>query len=142
MPILNYTTEVPAAKTVGQIYEILASCGASEITFEHAQGEVVAVKFCIIHEDQPLAFRLAPDPEGVLRSMVRDKAQPRYQKPAQAHRVAWRIMKDAIEAQMAIFQTQQGDLAQVFLPYAIDGKGKTVYQVFSEGRRLQLKAKA
>lgn len=135
MPILNYTTEVSADKTVGQVYEILAKSGAHEISFEHSNGQVSAVKFAIVHTDKPLWFRIAPNPQGVLKAMQSDKVQPRYVNAAQAHRVAWRIIKDAIEAQMAIFQSQQGDIAEVFLPYAYDQtSGKTVYQAFNENR--------
>lgn len=141
MPILNYTTEVPASKTIGQIYEILATSGASEISFEHGQGQPIAIKFCITHAGKPLWFRMAPNPDGVLASMKRDSAPPRYQKPDQAHRVSWRILKDAIEAQMALFQAQQGELAQVFLPYAYDPESKkTVYEVFNADRQKQLVA--
>lgn len=140
MAILNYTTEINAEKTVGQIYEILAKSGASEISFEHGNGQVVAVKFCIVHAEQPLWFRIAPNPTGVLESMKRDKVQPRYCNAIQAHRVSWRIMKDAIEAQMAVFQSHQGELAEVFLPYAIDSQGVSVYKAFTNNRIKALTA--
>ena len=140
MAILNYTSEVSAEKTVGQIYEILAKSGAGEISFEHGNGQVVAVKFSILHAEKPLWFRIAPNPQGVLKSMQRDKVQPRYVNASQAHRTAWRIVKDAIEAQMAMFQTQQAELAEAFLPFAIDGNGESVYQAFTATRVKALKA--
>lgn len=140
MAILNYTTEVPAAKTVGQIYEILAKSGAHEISFEHHNGQVSAIKFAVIHAEAPLWFRISPNPTGVLKAMQRDKVAPRYCNAQQAHKVAWRIVKDAIEAQMAIFMSQQGEIAEVFLPYAIDGEGRSVYRAFTEQRVKALTA--
>lgn len=46
----------------------------------------------------------------------------------QAARVGWRIIKDWIEAQLALVQTQMVTLDQVFLPYARTNTGETVYQ--------------
>ena len=140
MAILNYTTTISAEKTVGEIHSILAKAGASEIAYEHSNGQVVAVKFQIIHADQPLWFRMAPRPDGVLVSMNRDRAERRYRTASQAHRTAWRILKDAIEAQMAIYQTQQGDIAEIFLPYALDSNNQTFYAAFTESRVKALKA--
>lgn len=140
MGILNYTSEVPAAKTIGQLYEIIAQSGAHEISFEHKDGDAVALKFCIMHAEKPLWFRIKPNPAGVLSSMERDKVPPRYQNDKQAHRTAWRILKDAVEAQLAIFQSEQGDLAEVFLPYAIDSTGTSFYEIFTEGRQKSLTA--
>ena len=48
MAILNYTTTISAEKTVGEIHSILAKAGASEIAYEHSNGQVVAVKFQIL----------------------------------------------------------------------------------------------
>lgn len=44
----------------------------------------------------------------------------------QAVRTAWRIVKDWVEAQMALQETQMVTTAQVFLPYMIMPNGKTV----------------
>ena len=46
------------------------------------------------------------------------QVKPTYE---QACRVAWRIIKDWLEAQMALIQTQQADLAEIFLPYLTSG---------------------
>jgi hypothetical protein len=49
----------------------------------------------------------------------------------QARRVAWRIIKDWIDSQMAIVESEQAAMAQVFLPYAEVGKdGLSVYEQF------------
>ena len=41
----------------------------------------------------------------------------------QAQKVAWRIIKDWVEAQMAIVEAQMADVAEVFLPYAVTNTG-------------------
>jgi hypothetical protein len=137
MPILNYTTKVPANQTVSEIHAILSRVGAREVSTEYDKGEVSAIRFVMTHADQPLSFRIEARPAGVLKSMARDKAPNRT--PKQAQKVAWRILKNAIEAQMAIYESQQGDVAEIFLPYAIDNNGKSFYAVFTEVRVKALK---
>lgn len=140
MPILNYTTQVEPEKTVGEIYSILSKAGASEIAFEHANGQVAAIKFTMLHADHPLTFRMQPRPDGVLRSMQRDGVPHSRRTAKQAHRVSWRILKNAVEAQIAMYQSLQGDIAEVFLPYAIDGNGDSFYHIFTEQRIKALTA--
>ena len=38
MPIKNYTTKVPAAQTVGEIQELLASHGARKVMMDYGDG--------------------------------------------------------------------------------------------------------
>ena len=46
MPLLNYTTEVPAAKSVGEIVKMLQEGGAQAIMMENnAAREVDAISF-------------------------------------------------------------------------------------------------
>lgn len=140
MAILNYTTQVSATKTTGEIVQILTKAKAREVSFEYdTDGDPVAIKFAIEFLENPVWYRLAPNWEGVLAAMKRDKVPTRYKNGTQAFRVGWRIIKDSIEAQMAIVQSNQGEVAEVFLPYAYDGT-QTFFQMFKEGKQKQLTA--
>lgn len=142
MAILNYTTTVSAEKAIGEIYAILTKAKAKEISFENDDdGNTSAIKFMIVFLDNPLWFRLQPNVSGVLEAMQRDRVQNKFCNARQAQNTAWRILKDAIEAQLAIVQSNQGEMAQVFLPYAVDGDGRSVFQHFTEGRQKLLAAK-
>ena len=57
--------------------------------------------------------------------------------PEQAERVAWRIVKDWLTAQLAILETEMVDVGQVFLPYFVGRNGQTLYEAYSTGQ-LQL----
>ena len=46
----------------------------------------------------------------------------------QARRVAWRIVRDWVEAQMAIVELEMAKVDQVFLPYARTPNGQTLYE--------------
>lgn len=137
MPILNYTTEVDASRTVGQIQDILAKAGAAQILAEYDQGRVTGLSFTVITPTGPQAFTLPARPEQVRAVLLRQKVQPRYQTKEHAERVAWRIVKDWIEAQLAIIQTEMVTLDQVMLPYMRAQDGTTMYDRYLEhGQRL------
>lgn len=78
-----------------------------------------------------IAFRLPANVDGVLRAMVADPKVPRTSKNReQAARVAWRICKTWVEAQLAVIEAGMAALPEVFLPYAQLPGGETVYERF------------
>lgn len=133
MAILNYTTEVPAEKTVGEIQAILAKAGAQAIMCEYHLGGGIPshLSFRILTAHGLITFRLPCNIDKVLAVLKKDKrVENRYRNEAQAARVAWRILKTWVQAQMAIIETDMATVVQVFLPYAQDKEGKTVIERF------------
>jgi hypothetical protein len=117
MALLHDTTQVSTAKTVGEIIDILTAHGARAILQEYDDHGALT----------GLSFRLPADWRAVLRVRERDRRVPRRFKQAeQARRVAWRILKDWIEAQIALIAVNLATMEQVFLPYAILADGRTV----------------
>lgn len=135
MPILNHTTKIAASKTVGEIQQILAKAGCAKILIDYDQfREPAALTFAVPTLHQMLFFTLPAKAEGVLKAMQKNKKVPRSQCTYdQARRVAWRIIKDWCEAQLAIIEAGQAELAEVFLPYAQTKSGQTLYQKLVEG---------
>jgi hypothetical protein len=142
MGILNYTTEVDTMKSVGQIQAILIAHRVENISTEYRDREPEAITFAITLDGNRIGFRLPCNYEGVLRAMKQDsKVPPRYCNPAQAKRVAWRIIKDWVEAQLAIVEAQQAEVAEVFFPYLIvDRSGQSAFRQFKEHNQKQLEA--
>ena len=67
--------------------------------------------------------------------MVRDRRiPPKMRTREQATRVAWRIVKDWLAAQLAMIEAGLVDLEEVFLPYAQNQAGRTVYEVMKTER--------
>ena len=54
----------------------------------------------------------------------------------QAERVAWRILKDWVEAQMALIDIEMARFEEVFLPYIQTNNGQTVYARLEEKQFL------
>jgi len=129
MPLLNYTTKVDMHKTVGEIQCILARAGAKTISIDYVSSVPVAVTFFVSVDGNWINFRLPINHVGVLALLEEDPIVPRALKnDEQAQRVSWRIIKDWIEAQMALIASRQAELAEVFLPYAVTGNGQTLFQ--------------
>ena len=131
MPLLNYTTKIDADKTAHEIAKCLSMHGAQAVLTEYdkKEGYVLAISFRIDLEGQTVGFRLPCDWKPVLEILKRDPKVPRNQiTEVQAVRVAWRIVKDWVEAQMALVETKMATTQEVFLPYAVMKNGRTLAQ--------------
>lgn len=134
MPLLNYTTKVDIFTTIGQIQGILVKHGAKRIVQDYRGESVTALCFVI---DTPIgeqAVRLPANVKAVQDTLQKQKVKADY---AQAERIAWRIVKDWVEAQMAILESGMVKLDQIFLPYIMDSDGRTVYELY-ESKQLLL----
>ncbi len=130
MPILNYTTKVPVSRSIAVIQEKLARQGAKGILTEYdTTGEPCQLTFSLDTPQGLLYFKLPANIEGVSKALSDDGC---YRDEAHARRVAWRILKDWIEAQLAIIEAGMAELTQVFLPYAQTPGGETVYELFQQ----------
>lgn len=128
MPLLNYTTSISAQKTVGEIMGILAGHGAKAILMNYDNdGQIESLSFQIATANGTIGIRLPVNPDAVLKVMSRQGVTRKYLNRAHAIRVAWRIVKDWVKAQMAIVETEMVQMEQVFLPYWITPSGKTLY---------------
>lgn len=136
MGILNYSTSISTEKTAGEIQKKLAVAGAQAVMSEYDEdGIMFAMSFRI----ENIFFRLPINIEGVYAAMKNDRQVPkRFKTYEQASRVAWRIVKDWIEAQVAIIQAGQAELKQVFLPYAQNQDGVTLYEAIKENGFKQI----
>ena len=149
-PIANYTTTITALKSIGEIQGMLVAHGAKHILIDYAEGEPVGLAFLITTSYGDTPFRLPANVDRVQAVLFKQLASSRrqwdreYQEQRkakikeQASKVAWRILKDWVRAQMAILETEMVSIDQIFLPYMqIGEKGKTLYEVMLD-HHLQL----
>lgn len=139
MPLLNYTTKVNVFNTLGEIQAQLVKHGAKKIMQDYDEaGHITALAFMI---DTPLGtrgVRLPANAEAVHAVLIQQKVKCDRD---QAERVAWRIIKDWVEAQMAILESEMVQMDEIFLPYMIDRSGKTLFQKYQNGQLLLEEAK-
>lgn len=138
MALLNYTTSVPWEKSVAEIVAMLAGAKASAVMQEFdGGGYVTAVCFKARTEFGEMAFRLPADvqkTQQVLQNQYKQKrVDRRYANDAgHARRVAWRILRQWVEAQVALIEIGLVKVEQVFLPYAQNHTGATLYEALRE----------
>lgn len=133
MPILNYTTKISAMQTINEIQKKLVSHGAKSFLMEYEAAEPSGLAFIITTKHGDIPFRLPANIKSV-RKVLEQQRVRRFVDLEMASRVAWRILKDWIEAQLAIIEAELVTLEQVFLPYMLmpGGDKTTLYEVIVE----------
>lgn len=136
----NYTTKIDPMRTAAEIDYILASNGATAIQKDITNGQITALRFTVQTSLGLIPIQLPVNVEAVqqiLKKMREQKVHANidYSKE-QAARVAWRCLKSWVEAQMALIQIGMATMDQVFLPYVLNGDGKTLYEVARDSKFL------
>ena len=133
--LLNYTTEIAAEKSVSEIQRRLAQAGVSQVMHGYdAQGNLTELSFRIKTQFGEMSFRMPANIEAVQAILQRQfkSGRSRFTTKEHAAKVAWRILKDWVEAQLALLRTGQVTVEQVFLAYAQNDEGKTMYEALVE----------
>lgn len=131
MSLLNYTTQVSVHKTMAEVQRMLVTAGAKRImnTYDDEQHpEGVAFTVETAHGER--SFLLPVNAEAVEIVLRRQRVPNRYQGREQAERVAWRIIKDWLEAQLAIIATEMVGLDQIMLPFMAGPDGRTMWESY------------
>lgn len=140
MPILNYTTQIEAFKTASEIEYILMKHNAKSIIKNFEGQSITGLSFLIDTGTQQVPVRLPVRIEECFEVLKREKKNsPKSNIKAtmeQAERVAWRILKDWVEAQMALLDIEMVKFEEIFLPYIEMKNGKTVYEELENKRFL------
>lgn len=157
MALLNYTTEIPASRSIAEITRLLTEGGASAIMLENGpEREIVAISFMLNTSFGRIPYQLQANVGAVIQTLnkqISDESRrvnqrcnykrkiPRslYNNKEAAERIAWRITKDWLEAQLALEQIGNAKLEQIMLPFATVN-GKSFYQALAERGSLALPA--
>ncbi len=136
-PLLDYTTTVPVSRTVAQVQAKLVEHGARAVMMAYDdQGRIKALAFKVKTPNGELPIRLPIDAAATLKVLQRQhyngEIPAKYASEEHAYRVAWRIIKDWVEAQMSLLETEMVRMEEIFLPYVITWSGQTLYQVMAE----------
>lgn len=134
-PIANYTTTVTALKSIGEIQGMLVAHGARRISTDYNEHEEpVGLAFIVATSYGDTPFRLPANIDRVWAVLNKQRVRTQVSKEL-ASRVAWRILKDWVRAQMAILETEMVSIDQIFLPYMQVGKeGRILYEVMLDHR--------
>lgn len=133
MALLNYTTKVDAERSIAEIQRMLVKHGVHAMRTDYDGPHVKAVSFAITMQGKEVGFQLPCNWRAVLEVFNHDKERlgrrwriPAHDMEGQAIRTAWRIIKDWVEAQLALVEVNMVTVPQVFLPYAVGSDGRTL----------------
>ena len=140
---LAYTTVVPASRTAGEVVAMLGEHGAHAVGLTYSDRKPNGVNFLLDTPAGRAAFALPVDSAGMLRVLSKTgnpAVRPKHRTPEHAERVAWRVVRQWLEAQLALVEAQLAKLDQVMLPYQVQDDGRSLYEVYVEGRQRALGA--
>lgn len=133
--IANYSTTVSSHKSVAEIQQMLAVHGARRIMFENDDtGDPVSIAFSVPGPTgAEVAFQLPADWRRVQVVLKRQKCGSAFTTDIHARRVAWRLVRDWLRAQLSMIEAGAVDLAEIFMPYMLSRNGETAYQLWQRG---------
>jgi len=122
MNLKNYTSSVPANRSIQLIEELLINEGATNINKTIGEDkEINGVTFDIPIKDKTFVFKLPSKVDLVyerLRKAIRRPTPVALENcKAQAKRTAWKILYDWVQIQVSMIQINQVEILEVFLPY-------------------------
>lgn len=136
MNLKNYTSETSADRSVSKIERRLVEIGAKSVNKDYRNGILSGIRFLIDINDQTVVFELPAKIDRVFEVLWKEIKQPQAntqkQIAEQAERTAWKIISDWVDIQTSMILLEQADTLQVFLPYAIVGNGKTLYNMIQD----------
>lgn len=138
--IKNYTSE--GRNTFDKIQKILSTHGAKSIMSDFDNnGKVTAISFLLEIDGRKLGYRLPARVENV-EKILQKTDRWGYKKAItdvireQAYKTAWANIRDWIAAQMALIETEQVKIEEVFLPYGITKDGRTFFEYHRDNQFL------
>ena len=137
MNLKNYSTKISAARSVAEITSSLVSKGATQVLTQYdSDGQPCGLQWVIDTDQGRCRYMLPVNCEGVYGALTQQGIlkSSNEKRMKQAQWVAWRILKDWVEAQFAVMETHLLTMEQVFLPYMMISEGKTAYDAFVSGR--------
>ena len=132
----NYTTEVPAARSIEKIENILVEFGATNIMKEYGPGgKCEALSFIVAVEGMKLPFRLPVKVENAYVWLKNKKPQTSDKTLwAQAERMVWKQQYEWVFLQLSMIELDQAEKLELLLPYLYDvQKQETYYQKLKQG---------
>lgn len=137
MALKNYTTKVPANRSIQEIQDSLIKHGAQKILceYETGTGRIKSLMFTLMIKDIEVPFKM-PVNWKLFQAVLRKDQIKRWNDEDYVYRVAWRNIRDWVLAQMALHETQMVELPQVFLPFAAGKDGQTIYEKMQKSQFL------
>lgn len=142
MKLKNYTTTVPADKTINEVQALLVQAGASSIACNYEHTKITTIFFKLKLGEREIPFQLPAKPDAVYQKLFAQLPPPigvkndswRQARHDKAANIAWRIVFDWLKVQVSLIELEQAEPAQIFLPYMLMSATETLYDQFKSGK--------
>ena len=144
--IKNYTSSVPAIRSLAYIEHQLVIHGATDIVKRYGPNkELTEICFAVETQGRRIPFMLPARVDRVekvlLAQIRRPKPDTKQRVKEQAERTAWKIISDWVAVQMSLIELGQVEFLEVFLPYVYDAtKQQTFFEKMKESGYRMLEA--
>ena len=148
MPLRNYTTLIDVDKTLGQIRTILRNHDAKSILEDYEGKRLTGLSFRVDTATGVRPFSLPIRVEKTRAVLVRQvesgeintrrKGKEFFTSYEHAERVAWRILKDWLDYEMALVETEMVEMDEVFMAWLRLGPELNLYQHMVDSGYAQL----
>jgi hypothetical protein len=148
---LNYTTAIPVHQTVTECQSLLAAAGASSVSVHFEDGQPSGLSFSLKTPHGPRDFTLPVNADGtqsVIAKMLREnpphlsrRELDKLASRPHASAVGWRVVKDWLEAVLALIAAGMSSIDEIMLPYLhiqIGGEDKVLWQHYRDQERAAL----
>jgi hypothetical protein len=143
MNLKNYSSTIPASRSVEKIELLLVSAGATHISKSYKDKSVDGFVFQLPVNDKPLSFKLPAKVDAVYNRMlkgvsfhrVRDIDARKRTIREQAERTAWKILLDWVHINVSLIEIDQAKPQEIFLPYLYNFKeDKTFFELVEDNK--------
>ncbi len=153
--MLNYTTKIHHDVTTAECQRLLARAGAAAVTVEYDGNAVpCAIGFRLNTPHGPRHFHLPVNIGGVHKVLQQERRsggkiaglhlsaaeRDRLASRDRAADIAWRVVKDWLEATLALIAHGMADLTEVMLPHLVVDEGRTLWQAYQDREQAALTA--
>jgi len=138
MNLKNYTSTIPASRSIEKIEILLVSAGATHISKSYKDKITDGFVFQIPVNNVPISFKLPAKIDMVYNRMLkgisfhrcRDVDAKKKMIREQAERTAWKILLDWVHINISMIQIDQAKPEEVFLPYMYSyTDDKTLFEI-------------
>lgn len=128
----NYTSTVPASRSIQHIENQLVQHGAINILKEYSNdGKLTALCFILNIKDKQIPFKIPArieNCEKILKARIKRHTTSAIKRvKEQAERTAWKLLSDWIDVNIGLEKIGQVELMEIFLSYVYDVSSKQTY---------------
>lgn len=122
--IKNYTSTVPASRSVANIERRLVAFGATNIIKSYDPEKMLSeICFVVNVQGKDVPFKLPANTQKVYQVLMRSVRRPRPGTEGrlreQAERSAWKILDDSVGIDLSLIEIGQVEFMEKFLAYAV-----------------------